>query len=90
MKKYYAYLVRCADESFYCGYSPNPQARTLIHNSGKGAKYTRARRPVTLVYTEAFDTKSEAMSREWHIKQLTHQQKQKLVDDYEQRRGKEK
>ena len=51
-----------------------------MHNSGKGAKYTKARLPVELVYYEAFDTKEEAMSREWHIKRLSRPEKQKLIE----------
>ena len=51
-----------------------------MHNSGKGAKYTKARLPVELVYYEAFDTKEEAMSREWHIKRLSRSEKQKLIE----------
>ncbi len=75
MSKHYAYIVACADGTFYCGYSPNPEARVAVHNTGKGAKYTRARRPVKLVYTECFSTKEEAMSREWHLKKLSHKEK---------------
>lgn len=85
-KHYYTYLVRCNDGSFYCGYAANPIARTRVHNQGKGAKYTRSRRPVTLVYTECFDTKSAAMSRECQIKKLTHCAKQRLIDDNEKRK----
>lgn len=86
MSEYYTYLVRCADGSFYCGYSTDPVARTKTHNSGRGAKYTRARRPVTLVYTEAFDTKHAAMSREWHIKRMSHDAKAAMVAAYQKRR----
>lgn len=88
-KHYYTYLVRCSDGSFYCGYAANPTARARVHNQGKGAKYTRSRRPVTLVYTECFDTKSEAMSRECQIKKLTHNAKQLLVEMYEKRKEEE-
>lgn len=86
MADHYTYLVRCADGSFYCGYSPDPIARTETHNSGRGAKYTRARRPVTLVYTEAFATKSQAMSREWQIKQMSHAAKAALAAQYQKQR----
>lgn len=54
--------------------------RLAAHNSGKGAKYTRSRLPVKLLYSEAFDTKEEAMSREWHIKHMTREEKMKLVE----------
>lgn len=86
MAEHYTYLVRCADGSFYCGYSPDPIARTEMHNSGRGAKYTRARRPVTLVYTEAFATKSQAMRRECEIKKLRHDAKAALVAMYERKK----
>lgn len=86
MDKHYTYLVRCADGSLYCGYSTDPIARTETHNSGRGAKYTRARRPVTLVYTEAFATKSQALSREWQIKQMSHAAKAALVAMYERKK----
>lgn len=86
MADHYTYLVRCADGSFYCGYSPDPIARTETHNNGHGAKYTRARRPVTLVYTEAFATKSQALSREWQIKQMSHAAKAALAAQYQKQR----
>ncbi len=76
---YYTYLVRCSDGTLYCGYAANPYEREKVHNSGKGAKYTRTRLPVKLVYTEAFETKQEAMSREFKIKRLTRQQKLNLI-----------
>ena len=77
--KHYAYIVECADGSYYCGYTNNLEKRIATHNCGKGAKYTRARLPVTLVYHEEFDSKEKAMSREWHLKQLSHDQKKKLI-----------
>ena len=80
---YYVYLVRCADGSYYCGFTDDPERRTAVHNSGKGAKYTRSRRPCTLVYTEACNSRNEAMSREWHIKRLTHGEKEALVKSVE-------
>ncbi|MEE0434572.1 MAG: GIY-YIG nuclease family protein [Peptococcaceae bacterium] len=86
MGEHYTYLVRCADGSFYCGYATDPVARAKVHNSGRGAKYTRARLPVTLVYTESFATKEAAMSREWHIKRLSHAQKAALVQAYQKQR----
>jgi len=78
--KHYCYLVRCSDNTFYCGYTNNLDKRIAAHNNGKGAKYTKSRRPVTLVYSELYDNKSDAMKREWQIKQLTRQQKQKLIN----------
>jgi len=75
---YYAYILRCADGSFYCGYTDDPERRLKVHNAGNGGKYTRAKRPCTLVYTEGFLTKQEAMSREWHLKRLSHREKEEL------------
>ena len=66
--KHYAYMLLCADNTIYSGYAINPEKRAIIHNSGKGAKYTRARRPVKLVYYEKFDTKTEALHREIELK----------------------
>lgn len=75
----YTYLVRCADGTLYCGWTNNLEKRLLAHNSGKGARYTRSRRPVSLVYFEEYETKHEAMSREAQIKQLARQEKEQLV-----------
>ena len=79
MKKYYTYILECSDGSFYTGYTDDLEARVDCHNSGKGAKYTRGRLPVKLIYNECFDTKSEAMSRECKIKNLTRRQKEALI-----------
>ena len=75
---FYTYIVRCSDGTLYTGWTVNLQKRIRAHNDGKGAKYTRTRRPVELVYYECLTSKEEAMSREWHIKQLSRQEKQKL------------
>ena len=75
----YTYIVECADGSLYCGWTNDLEKRIMDHNAGKGAKYTKTRLPVKLVYFEEFDTKEEAMSREWHIKQLRREQKLKLI-----------
>ncbi|MBO6197051.1 MAG: GIY-YIG nuclease family protein [Butyrivibrio sp.] len=77
--KHYAYIVECADGTYYCGYTNDLEKRIETHNRGKGAKYTKPRLPVVLVYYEEFETKEEAMSREWHLKQLSHAQKQALI-----------
>ena len=69
-KKWVAYLVRCSDNSLYCGISNDLKSRLLEHNSGKGAKYTRSRRPVVLVGVSPELTKSEALRLEYKIKQL--------------------
>ena len=76
----YTYIVKCSDETFYTGWTNDLKKRIEMPNSGKGAKYTKARLPVELVYYEAFDTKEEAMSREWHIKRLSRSEKQKLIE----------
>ncbi len=81
-EKHYAYILECADGTYYTGYTNNLEKRLETHNAGKGGKYTRTRIPVKLVYTEEFATKSEAMSREWAIKQLTRKEKEKLVKGY--------
>ena len=75
----YTYIVKCSDGTYYTGWTNNLEKRIKSHNSGTGAKYTRPRLPVTLVYYEAFATKQEAMRREYAIKQLSHQQKLALI-----------
>lgn len=75
----YAYLVRCSDGSLYAGWTNDIEKRLKSHNAGTGAKYTRARLPVTLAYLETFDTKSEAMKREAALKKLTHRQKEQIA-----------
>lgn len=75
----YTYIVKCADGTYYTGWSNDLEKRIKAHNEGKGAKYTKTRRPVELVYYEQFETKEEAMSREYAIKRLTRKQKEKLI-----------
>lgn len=75
----YTYMVRCADGSLYTGWTNDLEQRIRNHNSGKGARYTRSRRPVELVYYEAFATREEAMSRESRIKQLDREEKLQLL-----------
>ena len=79
--KWFVYLLETIDNTLYCGYSNDVEKRVINHNKGRGAKYTKTRLPVRLVYTECFDTKSEAMKREYQIKQLTRQQKLKLINE---------
>ena len=76
---YYTYIVECADRSLYTGYTTDVKARIRKHNSGKGAKYTRSRLPVKLVYYEEYETKHEAMSREYYIKQMSRKLKLDLI-----------
>lgn len=75
----YTYLLKCSDGTYYCGWTDSLEKRLKAHNSGKGSKYTRARLPVELVYYEEYETKQEAMSREWHIKRLSRSEKEKLI-----------
>ena len=75
----YVYLLRCADDTLYCGWTTDLEHRVRVHNSGRGAKYTRRRTPVKLVYFEEFEDRKEALSREWHLKRLTREQKLALI-----------
>ena len=75
----YTYILRCADGTLYCGWTNDLEKRLKAHNSGKGAKYTRSRLPVTLVYYEEFETSTEAQKREYQIKRLTRKQKLMLI-----------
>ena len=77
----YTYIVECSDGTLYTGWTNNLEKRLEAHNAGKGAKYTKTRRPVKLVYQEQFETKEEAMSREYHIKQLGRKEKMKLIQE---------
>ena len=80
MQENYTYIIRCKDNSLYVGWTNNLEKRMKAHNDGKGAKYTKPRRPVELVYYEVFSTKQEAMSREYHLKKLSHKEKEKLIE----------
>ena len=75
----YMYIVECSDQSLYTGWTNDLSKRMKAHNAGRGAKYTKSRRPVKLCYWEAFDTKQEAMSREAQVKRLTRAQKLELI-----------
>lgn len=75
----YTYIVKCIDGSLYTGWTNDLEKRLRAHNAGKGAKYTKSRRPVELVYCEEFVTKEEAMSREWAIKRKTREEKMKMI-----------
>lgn len=78
-KQNYTYIVRCADDTFYTGWTSDLKRRVQTHNRGCGAKYTRSRLPVELIYYECHETKEAAMRREWELKQLTRKQKEHLV-----------
>lgn len=75
----YTYIVECKDGTLYTGWTTDLERRMKAHNTGKGAKYTRSRMPVVLRYFESFQTKEEAMRREYEIKQLPRKEKQKLI-----------
>ena len=78
--KHYIYILECSDKTLYTGYTNDLENRLKAHNEGKGAKYTKSRLPVKMVYYEAFDDKKEAMSREWFIKhRLTREEKLELI-----------
>ena len=78
------YILKCSDNSLYTGWTNDIKHRLKMHNEGKGAKYTRGRGPVELVYLEEFDTKQEAMSKEAKIKRLTRKEKLLLIENYQQ------
>ena len=80
-KTAYAYLLLCADNSLYAGWTNDPEKRLKAHNSGKGSKYTRSRLPVKFALLEQFDNKSDAMKREAALKKMTHSQKLALVEN---------
>lgn len=81
---HYIYIVRCADDTLYTGWTTDLTKRISAHNAGTGAKYTRARRPVTLLYHETFETKEEALRREYAIKQLPREKKLQLIQSQKQ------
>lgn len=78
----YTYIVRCSDGSLYTGWTTDLEKRVKAHNDKKGAKYTKSRTPVELVYYEEKPSKIEAMQREAAIKKLSKIQKEKLVKDF--------
>lgn len=80
---WFVYMLRCGDGTLYTGCTDDPERRLAVHQSGKGAKYTRSRLPVTLVYQEEAADKSAALRREIAIKRLTRQQKLKLIEERE-------
>lgn len=80
MKQWYVYILRCCDDTLYTGSTDDVTRRVQVHNSGKGAKYTRCRTPVEVVYTEICESYSAALKREYAIKQLTRQEKLALIE----------
>lgn len=81
-KTWYLYILRCGDDTLYCGITPDLEKRLEAHRSGKGAKYTRGRTPLELVYREELPTHSDALKREIAIKRLTRPQKLDLIAQY--------
>jgi len=77
---HYVYVLECADGTLYTGYTTDVERRVAEHDAGEGAKYTRGRTPVELVYRERFESRSAAMSREHELKQLSRTEKERLVD----------
>ncbi len=78
----FTYIVRCSDGTLYTGWTNDLEKRIACHNQKKGAKYTKSRTPVTLVYSEQFDTKEEAMRREYRIKQYSRKEKELLIQTH--------
>lgn len=76
----YTYILKCADDTLYCGWTNDLEKRLKVHNDGKGAKYTRSRLPVALVYYEEFESAQEAQKREYQIKNLSRKEKLKLIE----------
>ena len=76
----YTYILRCGDGTLYCGWTNDLEKRLSAHNAGLGAKYTKSRRPVELVYSESFETKEEAMRREYRIKRMSRAEKLVLIE----------
>jgi len=79
-KKFYVYILLTENNTLYCGYTDDVQRRFELHKSGKGAKYTRANKPIKIVYTREFDTKSEAQKEEFRIKHLPKLKKLELCN----------
>ncbi len=78
-KAFFCYILECSDGTYYTGWTTDPQRRLRQHNAGRGAKYTRSRRPVRLVYVEEQPDRSSAMRREFQIKQMSREAKEKLI-----------
>ena len=83
--KAYMYVVECRDESYYTGYTTDVKRRLAVHNSGKGAKYTRARLPVKLIYVEGFASKEDAMSAEALFKRKKRPQKERFLSENQEK-----
>lgn len=84
----YAYILKCADGSLYTGWTNNIKKRLREHNAGRGAKYTKGRRPVELAYYETFATREEAMRRECELKKLPRNEKLSILRSFEMKNNK--
>ena len=87
---HYTYMLKCKDNTYYTGYTNNLEKRIQAHNEGKGAKYTKGRGPVELVYYEEYADKQTAMRREWEMKQLSRSRKDAIIKEWESRQKKKK
>lgn len=81
-KKYFTYVLLTENNTLYCGYTDDVEKRFEAHKSGKGAKYTKANKPVKVIYSACFDTKSEAMKEECRIKSLTREEKLEFINKH--------
>jgi putative endonuclease len=81
MMNCYCYIVECVDGTYYTGWAVNPEKRVAVHNQGRGARYTRTRRPVKLVYIEELPDRTSAMKREIAIKKMERERKRKLIGE---------
>ena len=79
---HFVYIVRCADGTLYTGYARDPHKRVQVHNAGRGARYTSGRRPVHLVYAEAFRSRTSALKREYRLKRLSRLKKETLIQGW--------
>jgi putative endonuclease len=77
----YCYIVECADGTYYTGWTINPEKRVAVHNKGRGARYTRTRGPVRLVYVEELPDRKSAMKREIAIKKMERERKKRLIQE---------
>lgn len=82
MASFFCYILECSDGTFYTGWTTDPERRAKQHNAGRGARYTRQRRPVRLIYIEPQPDRNSAMKRERAIKTLSHPQKKALAERY--------
>ena len=87
---HYTYMLKCKDNTYYTGYTTDLEKRIKAHNAGKGAKYTRGRGPVDLVYYEEHEEKTSAMRREWEIKQMSRREKETMIGKSKEEESKEK